>query len=553
MQVTFLEISSPDGPVRVDLTDEPLTIGRQIANRVVLEDTEASRFHCVIERVAGGAFRVRDLGSRNGTKVNGKLIKAHVLQNGDLLVVGRTEMRVVQDDGKPKIEPTTDQGRGLSFDGSDHVTQISTASPVDGLQRLAESLPDKALQLSDITLLNARGHVSHAGSQDTENIGEAVMLLRLLILVCFRTRASDVHVEPKANEFLVRIRVDGTMVDVAKLRKELGTRLCAAVKVLCDIDIAQRNIVQEGHFSSRVPDRRVDYRVSFTPSMYGQKLVMRVLDTANAPQYIWDLGMPDWMFKEIERAVRADQGMVLVCGPTGSGKTASLYAVLRSIDSGERNVVTIEDPVEIQIEGITQMPVDEERGNSFPNLLRSVLRQDPDVILVGEVRDGETAKVAMQAAMTGHLVFSTVHTRDSIGVIFRLIDLGGEPYMVSSALHLVLAQRLVRQLCPYCKVPMKPTPEHVERMGKSLDGVEKIFRANGCARCLQTGFAGRRAVFELLVVTDEIREIIMKNPTPGEITKALAGTKFTRLLQSGYQLVADGVTTMDEIERVVGT
>jgi general secretion pathway protein E len=292
--------------------------------------------------------------------------------------------------------------------------------------------------------------------------------------------------------------------------------------------------------------------VSFTPSMYGQKLVMRVLDTANSPQYIWDLGLPEWMFKEIERAVRADQGMVLVCGPTGSGKTASLYAVLRSIDSAERNVVTIEDPVEIQLDGITQMPVNDEQGNSFPNLLRSVLRQDPDVILVGEVRDGETAKVAMQSAMTGHLVFSTVHSRDTIGTIVRLSDLGVEPYMVSSGLQLILAQRLVRQLCPFCRVEMKPTEEHLQRMGKHLEGVENIFRANGCPKCLRTGFSGRRGVFELLVINDEIREVIMKNPTPGEIMKHLVDTKFTKLAQSGHQLVAEGVTTLDEIERVVG-
>ena len=555
----FLEVSTPRGPVRVELGGEPLTIGRQIANRLVIDDPESSRFHCVVERVSGGTFRVRDLGSRNGTKLNGKPIKAAQLRDDDVIQIGQTKMRLVNEDGKkPQPEITTDQGGGWDFGasagagGDNNSTLISTSTnPVDQMSRLADSLPDKALQIHDIELLNARGQLAHTAKNDTENVGEAVMLLRLLILVCFRTHASDVHVEPKADQYLVRIRVDGTMVDVAKLKKESGVRLTAVVKVLSDIDIAQRNIIQEGHYSSRVPDRRVDYRVSFTPSMYGQKLVMRVLDTANAPQYIWDLGLPDWMFKEIERAVKADQGMVLVCGPTGSGKTASLYSVLRSIDSGERNVVTIEDPVEIQLEGITQMPVNEAQENTFPNLLRSVLRQDPDVILVGEVRDGETAKTAMQAAMTGHLVFSTVHTRDSIGAIFRMIDLGVEPYMASSALHLILSQRLVRQLCPFCKVAMKPTPDHVEKMGATLEGVDQIFRGNGCPRCLQTGFAGRRGVFELLVINDDIREVIMKNPTPGEIMKHVH-PKFTKLQQSGYQLVAEGVTTIDEIERVVG-
>jgi general secretion pathway protein E len=301
-----------------------------------------------------------------------------------------------------------------------------------------------------------------------------------------------------------------------------------------------------------VPDRRVDYRVSFTPAMYGQKCVIRVLDTASAPRYLWDLHLPDWMFQAIDKAIRGDSGMVLVCGPTGSGKTASLYAALRSIDSGERNVVTIEDPVEIQIEGITQMPVNEAQGNTFPALLRSVLRQDPDVVLVGEVRDGETAKTAMQAAMTGHLVFSTIHARDTISAIFRLQDLGIEPYLISSGLHILLAQRLIRQLCPYCKVGIRPTPEQAAVLEPVAGKVGRIFRSQGCARCLNTGFAGRRGVFEVLIVTELIREAIAKTPNATDIAAALAGTKFTKLLQSGYKLVAEGITTIDEIERAVG-
>jgi general secretion pathway protein E len=325
------------------------------------------------------------------------------------------------------------------------------------------------------------------------------------------------------------------------------------VKVLSDIDIAQRNIVQEGHFSTRVPDRRVDYRVSFTPAMYGQKCVVRVLDAANAPRYMWDLGLPSWMFKDIDRTIRGEGGMVLVCGPTGSGKTASLYATLRSIDSGERNVITIEDPVEIQIEGITQMPVNEDQGNSFAALLRSVLRQDPDVILVGEIRDAETARTAIQASMTGHLVFSTVHARDTVGTIFRLLDLGIEPYLVSSALQLVLAQRLVRQLCVHCRVGVKPNEEQAQKLEAACGKpVPRIFRSAGCPRCLHTGYAGRRGVFELLTVTDAVRESMQRNATPSDVYRALEGTKFTKLINSGYQLVAEGVTTMDEVERVVG-
>jgi type II secretory ATPase GspE/PulE/Tfp pilus assembly ATPase PilB-like protein len=214
--------------------------------------------------------------------------------------------------------------------------------------------------------------------------------------------------------------------------------------------------------------------------------------------------------------------------------------------------VTIEDPVEIQIPGVTQLPVDEKEGKSFSNLLRSVLRQDPDSILVGEVRDPETARIAMQAAITGHLVFSTVHTTSTVGTVFRLLDLGVEPYLVAQGLHLVLAQRLVRQLCPYCKKAVRPTPDQLARMPDEGRGVTKIYVPNGCARCLSTGYSGRRAFFELLRTTDELREVIVKNPTMADVNKALQSTRFERLQQTGMQLVADGVVSFDEIDKAVG-
>jgi type II secretory ATPase GspE/PulE/Tfp pilus assembly ATPase PilB-like protein len=564
-----LEITTPQGSTRVPLGREAVSIGRQAGNTVVIDDVEASRNHCVFERVAAGV-QVRDLGSRNGTKVNGQLINTALLLDGDVVKIGKTEMRVIVEvaaAAKPRARAVETAALAGDETAATGVVVSPTASGgfddlrraglpgMDALMQLADSLPEQSIKVSDITLLNARGHVSHAAGvakRDGDNSGEAVNLLRMILLICFRTHASDIHIEPKNDLFVVRIRIDGSMIEAAQLKKEIGIRLNAVIKILCDIDIAQRNIVQEGHFSTRVPDRRVDYRVSFTPSMYGQKCVIRVLDTASAPRYLWDLRLPDWMFQSIDKAIRGDSGMVLVCGPTGSGKTASLYAALRSIDSGERNVVTIEDPVEFQIDGITQMPVNEAQGNTFPALLRSVLRQDPDVVLVGEVRDGETAKTAMQAAMTGHLVFSTIHSRDTISAIFRLQDLGIEPYLISSGLQILLAQRLIRRLCPFCKVGLRPTPEQAAVLEPAAGKVGRIFRSQGCARCLNTGFAGRQGVFEVLAVTEAIRDAIAKTPNAADISAALAGTKFTKLLQSGYKLVAEGVTTLDEIERALG-
>ena len=298
--------------------------------------------------------------------------------------------------------------------------------------------------------------------------------------------------------------------------------------------------------------RKIDYRVSLAPSVFGQKLVIRVLDTTYAPLNVRALQLPDWMRIEIERVVKQDAGMVLVCGPTGSGKTTTLYALVRGSDVTHRNVVTIEDPVEIQIEGVTQVPVDDTQDRTFSSLLRSMLRQDPDVILIGEIRDAETARTAMQAAITGHLVFSTVHTQNTIGTIFRLLDLGVEPYLVSQALHLVLAQRLVRQLCPYCKQAVRPTAEQLKRMGPAGEGVGQIYLPRGCPRCLNTGFAGRRAVFELLTTNDQLRDLILKTPTISEIQTAPGTTGFQRLHQSGYQLVAEGTAPFDEIDRAIG-
>jgi general secretion pathway protein E len=547
----WLVFNTKEGPKRVRIGEAPVTIGRQMGNLIKLEDDLVSRFHAIIERTPDG-LRLKDLGSRNGTLVNGRSVIEWDLRDGDVITIGGHELTVTPDGPTPG---TAVPGANLHHDPERYEVpgEAAGVAPARALAQLADSLPSKPFEAGQIELRDARGRVAHAAySEGSDEVpAEAVTLLRLMLLVCFRTRASDVHIEPRQDGASVRIRVDGSMVEVCRLKKESATRLLSMIKVLGDIDIAQRNIVQEGSFSVRVPDRRVDYRLSFSPSLHGQKLVIRVLDAANSPRYLWDLQLPEPVFRELERSMRRDSGMVLVCGPTGSGKTSTLYAILRSIDATERNVVTIEDPVEIQLENITQMPVDEDRGNSFPALLRSTLRQDPDVILVGEIRDQETARVAMQAAMTGHLVFSTVHSKDTVGTIFRLIDLGIEPFLVASGLQNLLAQRLVRTLCPFCRTATTPSDEQLREMGEEFASLQTIYVANGCKRCLGTGFAGRRGVFELLAVSDSLREAIQKQ-NQAEIMNAARACVFKSLRQSGYQLVAEGITTFDEVDRVVG-
>lgn len=641
---TYLEITTPQGRSRVPLGTQPLTIGRHADNKLVIGDVMASRFHCVVERSAGG-WVVRDLKSSNGTLMNGKPITAAPLRLGQSFLIGNTQIALVDpavkpveddivelgeedeireevietlteddvvevvderprddDDGVIRVEtsdepaaPTRAPNRAvakapppapqrqaprqamrdpydsgvIAVDASDaNVTEPAgygndaAASEFERtLEALADSLPEKPFAGNAIALISARGQIMHPALAEPKKKRDAVDIFRLVLVICARSRATDIHMEPKADAYQLRIRIDGLMVDVTRLPLDTGIRIAALVKVLSDIDISQRTIVQEGHFAAKLPGaqggdsggfRRADYRVSFAPAVFGQKLVVRIFDAANAPLKVNDLQLPQWMLEAVRRELQKEAGMLLVCGPTGSGKTTTLYALVRSSDTARRNVVTIEDPVEVQIEGATQIQVDESQNKTFSALLRSVLRQDPDAILVGEIRDPETARIAMQAAITGHLVFSTVHTTNSIGSIFRLLDLGVEPYLVAQGLHLVLAQRLVRQLCQFCRKPVKATAEDLEKMSDAGQGVTQVFVPRGCSRCLGTGFAGRRAFFELLSVTDQLRDVIVTSRTLEDIKKAIAETKFVRLEQSGYHLVAEGLAPMQEIDMAVG-
>ncbi len=604
MTEPYLDIRTADGrTLRKPLGDKPLTIGRHPDNALNIAEDTASRFHCVIEKIPSG-YRVRDLKSRNGIKLNNQKIETASLKNGDTLSIGKTIFRFVFDapaeaankpakpvppprplKSTPNRPPThavnpvipheeEEAPIAMRADPEEAVQPVEpiVLEPVEddegesgstsedslaALRKFAAQGEGENLSEHDLILANSRGETVHAAmgkeGDEARESQEGVRIMRLLLLSCARTRATDLHVEPKASDYIVRLRIDGTMVEAMHLDRRTAQRLVGVTKVLSDIDISQRAIVQEGHFSVQLAGRRIDYRVSFTPSVHGQKLVIRVLDLANAPRYLTDLQMPEWMSNQVRRVSKQDAGMILVTGPTGSGKTTTLYTVLRDIDVNQRNVVTIEDPVEYQLPGVTQIPVDAHKGNNFAQLLRSILRQDPDVILLGEIRDKETAMTAMQAAMTGHLVLSTVHAKDTIGTIFRLLDLGIEPYLVASALNLVIAQRLVRVLCPHCKVEKKPTPQQQMRMGKAIEGMTRIYIPAGCSKCMGTGYAGRRAIFELLHVTDEIRDLILKSPTITAIRDSLKMEVFTSLQHNGYKLVAEGIASMEEIERVTGT
>jgi len=377
-------------------------------------------------------------------------------------------------------------------------------------------------------------------------------VFRLVLLTALRSRASDVHVEPRMDRATIRLRVDGMMVLASEIPLDLLRRLLGMVKILCQIDTSQKSQVQDGHFSTMTKGQRVDFRVSLTPAVHGQKLVLRVLDTSNSPTRLHELGVLPWMYEKLRTMANRDSGMVLACGPTGSGKTTTLYSCLREIDVETRNAITIEDPVEYYLEGCTQIPIDHKQGNTFATILRSVLRQDPDVIFVGEIRDIETAQVAMQAAMTGHLVYSTVHSRDSMGAIFRLLDLGVESYLVANAINLIVAQRLCRSLCLNCRKAVRLSSQQLLKMGRVVDGMPSIFSPVGCGKCLGTGYRGRRALLELLEFSDGVRDVVLKRPTISDLRNVLAQGHYITLQKFGYQLVSQGVTSFEEIERVAG-
>ncbi|MFM9994953.1 MAG: ATPase, T2SS/T4P/T4SS family [Phycisphaerales bacterium] len=534
----------------VKVEREPISIGRHPDNTICLHDDKASRYHCVIEPDTDGGYRLRDLGSRNGTRLNEAKVSDAALAQGDLLRVGDHEFTVeITADAEAAAKDRRKKDAAAGIKGP----VLPKGLPGEGdwageLTRLIEQLPPKDEREVTLQMIEASGKVSEALTGQTEG----PWAVRLLLELASKARATDIHLEPKAELNQVRIRVDGQMVTVAEVPSRVSGLIGGLIKTACQMQMASRDAVQEGHFSAKFSDRRVDYRVSFTPSVHGQKLVLRVLDQRYIPRALDELNLAGYMYERIKRTCDQDHGLLLVCGPTGSGKTTTLYNALRSIDRHARNVVTIEDPVEYQLDNVTQIPTDEGRGNSFGALLRSVLRQDPDVILVGEIRDDETARTAMQAAMTGHLVFSTVHAKDTISSVFRLLDLKVEPYLVASSLDLVLAQRLVRLLCEHCKRPVPVAPGQATRIGRYLGGKTQVYTGTGCARCLRTGYRGRRAIFELLDFNDDLRDIVLRDPSIQAMKKTIEQGLFTTLTQSGWKLAAEGVTSLEEVDQVCG-
>jgi len=374
-----------------------------------------------------------------------------------------------------------------------------------------------------------------------------VKIVNLILVQALKEKASDIHIEPFEKQLKLRYRVDGYLIEASSPPKALQMPIASRIKILAGLDIAERRLPQDGRFRIRVSGKEVDLRISLLPTVYGEKIVIRLLDKGTLSASIDALGMDPGTLEVFKKAVAAPHGMILVTGPTGSGKTTTLYSVLGELNSPEYNIVTVEDPIEYQVAGINQVAVKSEIGLTFAESLRSILRQDPDIVMIGEIRDNETADIAVKAALTGHQVLSTLHTNDAAGAISRLDDMGIEPFLISSSVILTCAQRLVRRICPNCKEEVHPEPELFHKLGlENLEGVT-FFRGAGCDRCKRRGYAGRAAVIEVLPITETIRRLVVKRASAAVIKNQAMSEGMRSLRMVGIDKAREGITTLEEV------
>lgn len=419
-------------------------------------------------------------------------------------------------------------------------------------QQVIDTMDEESL-LRDVSALASREDLL-----DTEGRAPIIRLVNHLLFDAVKAGASDVHIQPYEDRVVVRQRIDGVLFDSFEIPKAVQEEVLTRVKVLGRMNIAEKRLPQDGRATVQLGDRNVDLRIASLPTSHNERIVIRLLDKSARLYTLGELGMPPHYLLAFRQLIQRDHGMILVTGPTGSGKSTTLYGALQEIDSVDLNVLTLEDPIEYQLDGISQTQINEKKGMTFASGMRSVLRQDPDIIMVGEVRDGETAVMAIQASLTGHLVFSTLHTNDAASAVTRLLDLGIEPYLVSSSLVASLAQRLVRRLCTACKQPdpasttslAAPPSALLKEQGIVLAELPGAFTPVGCELCRGTGFRGRVGLFELLVMDDKCRELVQSRGNASQIREAGMQAGMHLLATDGLLKVHQGVTTLDEVMRV---
>jgi general secretion pathway protein E len=390
---------------------------------------------------------------------------------------------------------------------------------------------------------------------DDTSDAPVIKLVNLVLSQAVRDGASDIHIESYKDRIKIRKRVDGILYDMYSPPRHVQGKLISRLKIMAKMDIAEKRLPQDGRIEIRLADKNIDIRVSTLPTSFGERVVMRLLDKSSSLVPLEDLGLSKDDLNHFMRMLKAPHGIILVTGPTGSGKTTTLYSALGILNNADINIITVEDPIEYQMNGISQVQVNPKIGLTFASGLRTIVRQDPDVILVGEIRDVETAEIAIQSALTGHLVFSTLHTNDAASAITRLIDMGVEPFLVSSAVNAIMAQRLVRKICPHCREAYTPANAYLERVGLSpIKFADKqLYRGAGCVQCLQTGYKGRIGIFELMSLTPAMKSLILTTSDAGQIKKQALSSLATGMLslrQDGLRKVLAGLTTLEEVFRV---
>ena len=420
------------------------------------------------------------------------------------------------------------------------------ASIYSGRKNSSESVMEDIKDFVDME--SAAAELEDTGDLlDSEDDAPIIRLLNAILAESLKEKASDIHIEPYEKESLVRFRLDGVLSTVLKPSVQITPLLISRIKVMSKLDIAEKRLPQDGRMSVKLGGRSIDLRISTMPSSHGERVVMRLLDKDAGKLQVDDLGMPKDTSDQLDDLIRRPHGIILVTGPTGSGKTTTLYAALQQMDRQGRNIMTVEDPVEYDLPGISQTQINLRAGMTFARGLKAILRQDPDVILIGEIRDGETAEIATQSSLTGHLVLSTLHTNTAAGAITRLQDLGVDSFLLASTIRGILSQRLLRRLCLSCRKPVEPNEFNRELLG--LEVCKTIYEAGGCPKCNSTGYAGRQALFELVTVDAPLQTLIHENAGEIELETSIR-QQVPSIRQAGLKLVCDGVTTIEEVLRV---
>ncbi|MFO7568441.1 MAG: type II secretion system ATPase GspE [Smithellaceae bacterium] len=440
----------------------------------------------------------------------------------------------------------------------DMTVVLSTSEAINAAINLAydtsrSSAKDYFDEISEQTAGDLISEISEtADLLDETSDAPIIKLVNLLVSGAIKDRASDIHVEPYSGNLKIRYRIDGILYDILSLPRRIQSPLVSRIKIMARLNIAEKRLPQDGRIELKIADRLVDVRVSVLPTAFGERVVLRLLDKSAHILMLSDLGMHDERIRLLDQLIKSPYGIILVTGPTGSGKTTTLYAALSTINRPEINIITIEDPIEYQMDGVGQIQVNPKIELTFAAGLRSIVRQDPDVILIGEIRDRETAEIAIQSSLTGHLVFSTLHTNDAASAVTRLIDMGIEPFLVTSSVVAIIAQRLVRLLCPHCKEVYSPDEETLANLGlrPSVLKTNTFYRKKGCNLCMQTGFRGRTAIFEILVVDDNIKRLVLTTSDANQINELAVRQNMITLQQDGIQKVLAGLTTTEEVLRV---